>query len=492
MDVQYNIIWQPQTGPQEWLISCPIYEVFFGGARGGGKTDGMLGEWIQHAQEYGASAKGVFFRRELVQLDDVISRAMELFIPLGAEWKEQKKTFVFPNGATLKMRPLERDSDAEKYQGHSYTRIYIEEITNFPDKKPILKLHATLRSKKGIPCLFRATGNPGGPGHMWVKERYINPAPGGLTVIKGEEEDLDRIYIPSRVGDNNKIDQAKYIKQLKMTGNAELVRAWLEGDWDIVAGAAFETLKRDIHMVRPFTVPYWWTKFTALDWGSAKPYAIGWFTVADEDLILKATDRYPEKLIGKGSVIMYRELYGWNGKADEGCRKESWEVANEIADLEELNEEISYRIADSAMWAEHDGPSIAENMERQLGKVAQERNSKDFLFKAAMEKSRKDRRANYQEIRNRLSLSDGEQTGFYIFDNCTHFWRTIPDLQLDTRDPEKGWDSTQEDHMADCVAYALASRPVIMDRKTYINQKYDEAQDKAWAAERGSSNTSRY
>ena len=171
-----KIIWEPQQ-QQAALIACPVFEVFYGGARGGGKTDGALGEWASHADLYGANAIGLMVRRTLVQLTETIERSKQIYSPLGAKYHEQDKLWRFPNGARLRFAYLERDTDADGYQGHSYSRVYIEEIGNFPSPTPIMKLMATLRSGAGVPCGFRATGNPGGPGHQWVKARYIDPAP---------------------------------------------------------------------------------------------------------------------------------------------------------------------------------------------------------------------------------------------------------------------------------------------------------------------------
>lgn len=480
----YTVVWEPQAGPQTALLSCPVFEVLFGGARGGGKTDGMLGDWASHADMYGQDAIGLMVRRTQVELSETIERSRQLYTPLGWTYAEQKKQWTAPNGARLKFAYLENDKDADSYQGHSYTRVYVEEMGNFPREAPVLKLMATLRSAKGVPTGFRATANPGGVGHQWVKARYISHAPKGWTITKhnyknpfnGETVTRDRIYIPSRLSDNQLLMQndPHYVANLQMQGNPELVKAWLDGNWDIVAGTAFENLNRDTHIIRSFSIPEHWTKFTSLDWGTAKPYSVGWYAVCGEDVVLKAKDKWPERLIGKGSIIRYRELYGWNGKANEGLRDESWEVAQKIHDMED--EKIHYRIADSAMWAEHDGPSAAENMQKMFRELE---NSCP-----AMEKSRKDRVANYLECRNRLSAEDGEE-GFYTFENNIHFWRTVPDLQLDQRDPEKGWDTAQEDHCADEWAYGIVSRPVVKDKIQYVNEEYDRAREKAFATESG-------
>jgi len=69
-----------------------------------------------------------------------------------------------PSGAVIYFRYLDNDADADLYQGHDYSRVYVEELTQFPTPGPVDKLKATLRSAAGAPCRFRATCNPGGPG----------------------------------------------------------------------------------------------------------------------------------------------------------------------------------------------------------------------------------------------------------------------------------------------------------------------------------------
>ena len=248
-----RIIWQPGSAKHLALLNCKTYEIFFGGARGGGKTDGVLGEWLKHAQLYAHNAIGIMFRRTITQLLETMERSKQIYGPLGAVWHEQQKMWRFPNGARLRFAYLERDADAENYMGHSYTRVYVEEIGNFPRPEPILKLMATLRSGSGVPVGFRATGNPGGPGHQWVKARYIDPAPGGWTVIRDRVTGLERIYIPSRVTDNKYLG-GDYIQRLRGSGSETLVRAWLEGDWDAIEGAFFDCWSQAI-VIPPFAVP---------------------------------------------------------------------------------------------------------------------------------------------------------------------------------------------------------------------------------------------
>ena len=237
-----DIIWTSQPGPQTLFVTCPIEDAFFGGARGGGKTDALLGDWLGHQLAFGKYAKGILFRRTWPEFDEILLRSNDLFRPCGAYFKAGDRTWIFKSGARLKFRAMELDQDADKYQGHSYTWLAFDELPNWPNPDPIDKLRATLRSAHGIPCVSRATGNPGGIGHEWVKGRYILPAP-PMKEFYDEIRKIWRIFIPSRLSDNKKLieNDPKYIDRLYSSGPPWLVRAWLEGDWDAQAGESFFT-----------------------------------------------------------------------------------------------------------------------------------------------------------------------------------------------------------------------------------------------------------
>lgn len=274
---------------------------------------------------------------------------------------------------------------------------------------------------------------------------------------------MQRQYIPALLEDNPSLDKDDYEGKLLGLGNPELVKAMRYGLWDITAGAALEKLSRDKHMARPFKVPDAWTKFSVIDWGSRKPFSVGWYCVCDDNLELKAKDAWTTKFIPKGALIRYREWYGWNGKPNEGCGMESFEVARKILEIEEdAGEEMDYRVGDTGMWAKIDGPSVQERMY----------DSTDGRY--SMRQSKKDLESNYQEIRARLVGEDNIPM-LYVTANCKHWWRTVPDLQVDDLHPEKGPDTSQEDHAYDELAYACASRPYIMTKKDRVDEAYQEA-----------------
>jgi hypothetical protein len=437
------VIWRAQPGPQTSLISCPVFEVFFGGARGGGKTDGVLGDFIRHASLHNENAIGLMVRRQRTELIETIERSRAIYTPLGWVFHEQDKMWRAPNGARLRFAYLERDADAEAYQGHSYTRVYVEEIGNFPSEKPILKLMATLRSGAGVPVGFRATGNPGGPGHLWVKRRYIDPCPTGWRIFKDSLSGLERVYIPSRVGDNHYLGE-QYVQQLKASGSETLVRAWLDGDWSVIEGAFFDCWSNEKHVIPPFAIPDDWLRFRSADWGSAKPFSVGWWAVVGDEMEIPLRGiRLP-----RGALVRYREWYGSNGQPNVGLKLTAEEVAAGIIAREQPGEKITYSVMDPAAFAVDGGPSIAERMGGLKVHFSRADNKRVSQMGAL---------GGWDQMRARLK-GDGERPMIYTFSTCVDSIRTIPALQHDPDKPED-LDTDGEDHAGDEWRYACMSRP---------------------------------
>lgn len=451
--VQYNVIWEPQTGPQTALLACPTFEVFFGGARGGGKTDGMLGEWVNHQDLAGKDASGLMVRRTLKQLEDTIKRSKQLYAPLNAKWHEQDKKWTFPNGSEIKFRYLERDEDADNYQGHSYSRVYVEEIGTFPRPEPIFKLMATIRSGSGVTCGFRATGNPGGPGHQWVRARYIDPAPSGWRIhedtfrdpFTGNTISRERVFIPSKVTDNKYLG-TDYIANLQMVGSKNLVRAWLEGDWSVIEGAFFPEFSEARHVVPPFRVPDDWLRFRSMDWGSASPFSIGWWAVASEDYPLGNS-----RVIPRGALVRYREWYGAS-RPNVGLKLTAEEVADGIRLREASDPHITYGVLDPSAFQVDGGPSIGERMAKR-GVYFRGADNKRIAAKGAL--------GGWDVLRARLK--GDEHSMIFFFDTCVDAIRTLPALQHDP-DKMEDVDTEGEDHAPDEIRYACMSRP--FTRKT--------------------------
>lgn len=464
-------VWRPQAGPQEAFVKCPVFEVVYGGARGGGKTDACLGDWALHAKRYGDDAKGLFLRRTQVALLPTIERAKRLFRPLGAVWKEQDKRFVWPNGATLYFRYLDKDSDADNYQGHDYTRVYVEELTQFADPSPLDKIKATLRSGAGVPTGFRASCNPGGPGHTWVKQRYIDQ--GAWNIVKStfinpftnEEVSRSRVFIPAKLSDNPQLlhNDPGYVANLFMSGSKALVQAWLQGDWDVIEGAFFDCWDNSKHVIAPFAIPADWTRFRSFDWGSAAPFSVGWWAIAQDDY----------QGIPRGALVRYREWYGSSGPK-KGLKLTTEEVAAGILERD-LDDKIDYSVADPAIFAEDGGPARSEIFAR--SKVYFRRaDNKRVGSNGAM--------GGWDEMRQRLKGAAGVPM-LYVFETCRDFIRTVPSLPHDANKPED-IDTSAEDHVADEARYACMSRPWVKPAPTETPQQrsgYKPATDHSTAGD---------
>lgn len=447
-----DFVWRPQSGPQKALVDCPLPEVFFGGARGGGKTDGVLGKWALKEKRYGPDFNAVMFRRTTVSSEDAIGRSRQIFKPLGGIFNESRKIWTMPNGGRIGFSYLDSIEDAQEYQGRNLSDVWVEEVGQYADPAPIDRLYGLLRSANGVPVQMILTGNPGGPGQHWISNRYrLIPFPEGPRVIerKLDNGSLHRMaVIPSRITDNRILMRADpgYIDRLHMVGSKELVKAWLQGDWSAVEGAFFDDWDMKRHVLRPFNIPEYWLRFRSGDWGTARPFSIGWWCVVGEDTI--ADDR----LLPRGAMIRYREWYGCReGKPNAGLKMTAAEVARKVAELE-AGESVAYGVLDDACFANTGGPTIAETF-AENGVDWQPTGNKQRV-------SRNGVLGGWDLIRARLRGNADGNPMLYVFSSCRDFIRTVPVLQHDHHRPED-LDTEAEDHIADETRYACTSRPWI-------------------------------
>lgn len=453
---------EAQPGPQKSLIRCPYEDIFFGGARGGGKTYGMLLDWIEHATKHGRYATGVFFRKVFKNLEEVIAEAHRIFPGFGGRWSKGEQTYVFKTGpmagARLKFRHLATVEDAQAYQGHSYTWMCFEEVTQWASPEPIDMLRGTLRSSHGVPTLFRSTGNPGGAGHNWVKARYITPWKPGFKKIVDSETGERRVFIPSKLEDNQILMQGDptYEKRLSSVGSKALIKAWRHGNWDIVAGGYFDDLWSDDKiMIPPFDLPPSWIRRRSFDWGSTKPGSLGMWAISD--------GYQPRPRLGQvlpyfpaGSFIRFGEWYiaqrnsDGTTKPNVGLQLSNVVMGQEIA-LRTHMHNWSGDVADPAIFTEAGGESVFQQLQRGAKQKAH------VLNWSPADNSRI---PGWQKMRAMFEATvtgDLESPGIWAFETCTDFARTIPVLQHD-KQKQDDVDSDGEDHIGDETRYAVMSR----------------------------------
>lgn len=278
-----QIAWAPQAGPQYHFIHCPVTDVVFGGARFGGKTYALIGDAAIRAGKYGSAFRGLFIRRQQVELADVKMKMQEIYPLLGAKWSEQHQTWTFPGGGTLVLKYLANDEDALLYKGWNLSALYVDEVGDFPSRRPLDLLWGALRSVQGIPVVRRMSCNPGGPGHMWVKKDYLSQGPYRVfrTTPNPERKDLtiDAVFIPSRLEDNKiamKNDPMYEARLAAATGGDQaLYRAWRYGDWDVLAGTYFN-FDEKVHVCVPPPMPGYLPRWMAIDWGYTHQTAALW------------------------------------------------------------------------------------------------------------------------------------------------------------------------------------------------------------------------
>ena len=449
-------IWTPQPGPQTFAVMCPADIVFFGGSRGGGKTDCAIGKQIIGAMNYGYNWNGLFLRKNFKHFNDLRRRVDNLIMEgLPAErvgGDHQTNTIKFKNGARVLLTAIERSEQLDFFQGNQFQSICIEEACQFPFIDEMIdKLKGCLRSAAGVPCQMFLTGNPGGPGHSMVRNRFITPAPGGGVSLQDGEDTA--MFIPSNVVDNVILCQndPKYVGRLRSIRDESLRRAWLEGDWDVVLGGFFDDVWDQQRNVLPkFRPPRHWPRMCGMDWGTARPFSVGWFAVADGESVPGLSVKLP-----RGAIVMYDEWYGCvKGEINTGLRLTSSQVAAGILEREKARGEdllIFDRVADTSIFDEDDGPSIGERF-AQAGVV--------------WRKSDKRRIPGWENMRNMLrGVAEEDAEGrksytpmFYVTDNCKYMIDLLPTMQRD----ENNWDdmdSDGPDHALDMARYTLMARP---------------------------------
>lgn len=426
-------------------------EILYGGAAGGGKSHLMRVAMIIWCATV-AGLQVYLFRRVS---KDLLSNHMEGpkgFRNLLAPWVRHgfvrivESEIRFWNGSKIFLCHCQHEKNMYDYDGVEIHVLLIDELTHFTEK-----IYRFLRGRVravGLPelpeelkgCFPRILcgTNPGNIGHLWVKKSFIdNCIPLEIRKMDNIEGGMTRQFIPAFLEDNPSMteDDPSYEAKLQGLGSEALVRAKRYGDWNIVEGAYFDCWSPK-NIIQPFRIPIHWMRFRSFDWGSAKPFSVGWYAVSDG----YQTKEGP--YIPSGALVKYKEWYGCvPGKDDTGLKLTVEQVAVGIKERDN-KDEIQYSVADPATFAEDGGPSMSNRF-----------TGEDIYFARADNK----RIPGWDQMRGRLQ-GDDQQPMLYFFSTCYDSIRTIPALQHDPNIPED-LDTKMEDHSADETRYACMSRP---------------------------------
>lgn len=455
-----NSAWQAQPGGQRLFLACPYFEVLLHGNRGGGKTDALLMDFARHVgQGFGPAWRGILFRREYKELADVVAKSKNWFPRMfpGCRFLESQADFKwrFTDGEELLFRTAKKMSDYNSYHGHSYPWIGWEELTNWGSPDLYNAMKSVCRSSiPGMPRKYRATTNPAGPGHAWVKRRFIDPAPSGRPVKS--KSGRVRVAIMAKYEDNRVFIDADpdYMNVIKESANEAQRKAWVEGSWDIVSGGMFDDKwNRSVHVVPTFKVPASWRIDRSFDWGSSTPFAVVWWAESDgTELVLDGGERVQTV---RGDLYAISEWYGWNGKPNEGLRMLATEIARGIVKREEdmgIRGRVKPGPADNQIMARSNGVCIADDM-RALG-----------VSWTESDKSAGSRKQGWESIRIRLDQAvpkgpglPRERPGLFICTSCVHGIRQISTTARSDKDPDEIHESA-EDHWLDAARYRIFQR----------------------------------
>lgn len=487
-----NVIWRPMPGSQEaFLASSPIFEVLFEGTRGGGKTDCLLMSFCMYVGKgYGAAWKGILFRQTYKQLTDVISKTKK-WIPQiwpEAKFNHSEHTWTWPSGEQLLLRQFAKEDDYWNYHGHEYPWIGWEELCNWPNDKGYKKMFSCCRSSMtGMPRMVRATTNPSGPGHNWVKYRF---KPHSLNmVVRKDLIDEDGLTEPSRLTIKSHIDENRALLEAdpdykqKIAASAEneaQKKAWLEGSWDIVSGGMFDDVWNPAYnVVKPFVIPDRWRIMRSFDWGASKPFSVGWWAISNGEDIQLQDGSWRSTI--RGDVFRIKEWYGCQpNKPNEGLNILASEIAEGIVrrELEWGWRErgttwcrVKGGIADSQIFAAENGNCIATDMKVKVR--LDDGNKYPGIQWMPADKRPGSRVTGWTQVRQMLknagpnkkldengevvTIFPREKAALFVFSNCVSFIETLPVLPRDEKNPDDV-NTDAEDHIADEVRYFIRSQ----------------------------------
>lgn len=510
-----RIVWQPLPGSQTLAMSCPAHIILYHGTRGPGKTDSQLMRFRRYVGlGYGRHWRGIIFDREYKNLDDLVSKSMRWFPEFkdGARFLSSKSDYrwVWPTGEELLFRAIKRETDYWGYHGQEFPFIGWNELTKYPTDALFDMMMScnrssfrpedypvTIENETGeiiehrlpeIPLEVFATCNPYGAGHNWVKKRFINQAPMGKIVRRvvnvfnprtQKQEDVVKTQV-HLFGSyrENKYLSPEYIAELVSINDPNKKKAWLGGDWDVVAGGMFDDVwDTKQHVVRPFMIPFNWRIDRTFDYGSSKPFSVGWWAESDGSDVQLPDGTWKSTV--RGDIYRIAEWYGCTSKPNQGLKM----LANDIA-AGIIEREIAWGIygrvhpgaADNSIWDTVNGNSIAGDMAKRV-KV----HNKFYpgVQWARSDKSPGSRKHGWEKCRTYLSnakrqylklpngqyakLPNGQpvpvprdKPGMYCFNNCTSFSDLFPHLPRDEVDQDDV-DTESEDHIGDETRYKVLS-----------------------------------
>lgn len=462
-------IWTPQPR-QAVMMSRKEDEGLYGGAAGGGKSDYLIIEALRQVDV--PWYRALLLRKIVKELAQLTERAQMYYKAAypSVKYNATTRTFTFPSGAKIVFDSLFRPADKLKYQGLQYEFIGFDEVTQFTYAEYDYMRSRNRANGPGMRVYMRATGNPGGIGHGWVKQRFVQAGVPNktvwekVTVMSPEGKEItfwsSRVFVPSTVFDNKILlnNDPEYLKRLATLNEADR-NALLYGDWNSFEGQVFTEFVNDpahyrdrrwTHVVEDFKIPSHWRIIRSLDWGFTKPFSVGWHAV----------DEF-------GRYYRIAEYYGCKrGQPNTGVMLDADKVAKRINEIEQNHPNLRGKriagVADPAIFAEQgSGNSIAALMGR------------EGVF---FDKGDNARISGKMQYHFRLAFDEEGRSMYYVFKNCKDYIRTIPNLVYSEKDVED-IDTDGEDHIYDESRYAIMQNAIAPRRNVMQDYQLENPLD---------------
>lgn len=423
-------------------------------------SDALLMSFAQHVGAgHGAAWRGVLLRRTYPELADIVAKSRKWFALIfpQADFNTSKMQWTWPTGEQLLLRHMAVPADYWHYHGHEYPWIGFEELTTWPTDECYTPMFSCCRtSKPGVPRMIRATTNPYGIGHSWVADRFQLRGQWWKTIVLREPRAHDGSVEPPRVAIHGHLSENRVLLEADPTyavtigsaaKNPAMREAWISGSWDVVAGGMFEDVWDVRHnVVDEFQVPRSWRIDRAFDWGSSKPFSVGWYAQSDGTDLRFPNGRRMRTV--RGDVFRIAEWYGWSGRANDGLRMLAVDVAKGIVERELTwglrtlgdRSRVFAGPADSAIFATENGVNIAVDMLRPVrigGRMHQ------GIEWTAADKRPGSRKLGWENMRKMMKAAHPsesgvrEQPGFFVVGpKNPQFLRTVPTLPRSEKDPD--------------------------------------------------------
>ncbi len=423
--VELRIRVQPkQKEALQKSVATPI--LFYGGAKGGGKSFLVRAKEILRRLKY-PNTKGLIIRKTLPELRS--NHIQQLFkeYPIMVDWfNKSEKIIHYPNGSTTEFSYLQNTNDVYTYQGREYDDISMDEITQH-EELAFKILRSSLRTTTvGFKPTMLLTGNPGGVGHEWVKRIFVDKR------FKPEENPADFDFVQAKVSDNLALMAAdpEYVKRLYDLPE-HLRKAYLDGDWNIFAGMAFDELSENVHIVEPFELPRETRYFAGYDHGYNHPFSFVLCAMIPDGTIY-VVKHYKSRLIGPS------------------------EIAQGIRQHVPPNKTVQI-FAGNDLWSnQRDGsPSVYEQF------LAYGLRPPQYVLIHAFD----DRKQGVAQLRKCITFKNkqNKKPELYFFRNCLDVFTVTAGMQFDGTDPEDvlkvdAVDGEGGDDAYDALRYAVMGR----------------------------------